>query len=488
MTELKTRPSSTHLRTPKAKRKLGLFVPTVRLPHEYLIQSHHSDLNLLPDRLAPDLPLDSPNATQPHKTESGIPEKGVPHSANPSVVEELRIPETGVPETGIPESGTPPLSIAPRTPRIRRAILAQDGHSLGEQALYEALWQAARPHSAQARIITIGYRGMTEIARLTANNCKANIQSLTHKLAVEEISSYTHAHARTYLIYSFPAILERRKAAGFTHYIKSRGILFVDPESGNPLTPSRTHRGRRDTPEPGLPPSGIPESGTPFSPPTPQRIKSGIPVSGDSGTPDSGTLNTRNQNLEITTSSSSAAEFPLTRQALTDFPDIHPSDHDILDLVERCIAVCADTQDAEIADFVRLKGSTLKTESIRTSRMALLLKIVPLCLMGDTLKLHRKRKREEFQAQQAQEGKMQEELEAMDRFWEETLRDPQRSAENRKNAMGYFLGVLERADSTPERRKRAEDTIKQFREKPGQREEDASGQQVESQTSEVKNG
>jgi hypothetical protein len=474
MTELKTKPSSTHLRTPKAKRKLGLFVPAVRLPHDYLIQSKQAEPNLVSDSQALNLRVgcsDRPSS-QAHRLQSGIPEKGVPDSENRSAIEESGTPETGVPETGIPESesSAPALQMAPRPRRIRRVILAQDGHSLGEQALYEALWQAARPHNNEARLINIGYRGMTALARLTVNNCKANIQSLANKLAVEEISSYTHAHARTYLIYSFPAILERRKAAGFTHYIKSRGILFVDPESGKPLTPSRT---RRDTPEPRLPSSGIP-----LSAPKPHRIKSGVPDSGDSGTPDSGTLNTRNQNLEITTSSSSAAGFPLTRQALTDFPDIHPSDHDVLELVERCIAVCADTQDAEIADFVRLKGSTLKTEAIRTSRMALLLKIVPLCLIGETLKLHRKRRREEFQAQQAQEGKMQEELEAMDRFWEDTLRDRERPSENRRNAMGYLVGVLERADSTPERRKRAEEAIKHFRAEAEQREEEVPGKQV----------
>jgi hypothetical protein len=455
MTDLKTKPSSTHLRTPKAKRKLGLFVPAVRLPHEYLIQSNHSSPNPF-NGLVPGLP----GPSQAHRTESGISAKGVPDSAKPSVIDESGIPERGAPETGIPESGVPPLSMSPRPLRIRRAILAQDGHSLGEQALYDALWQAARPHSDQTRLISIGYRGMAALARLTVNNCKANIQSLTSKLAVEEVSSYTHAHARTYLIYSFPAILERRKAAGLTHYVKSRGILFVDPESGKSLAPSRT---RRDTPEPGLSLSGIPESGIPLSP----SFKSGTPVSGDSGTPDSGTLNTRNQNLEIATSSSSAAEFPLTQEALTEFPDIHPSDRDVLELVQRCIAICSDTQDAEIADFVRLKGSTLKTQAIKTSRMALLLKIVPQCLMGETLKLHRKKKLDEIQARQAEEASSRVELDAIDRFWEETLRDPKRPQENRRNAMGYFLGVLERADSTPERRRRAGEAIKHFRAEAG---------------------
>jgi hypothetical protein len=123
---------------------------------------------------------------------------------------------------------------------------------------------------------------------------------------------------------------------------------------------------------------------------------------------------------------------------LTEFPDIHPSDHDILDLVERCKAVCPDTEDAEIADFVRLKGSTLKTESIRTSRMALLLKIVPLCLMGETLKLYRKRKLDEIQ--QAQEASSRVELDAMDRFWDETLRDPKKAAREPEKCRGIFSG------------------------------------------------
>src|SRR5438445_2386450 len=245
MAELKTKPSAAHLRTPKAKRKLGLFVPTVHLPHDYLIQSNHLPQSPLSNRQVANLPPGRSDPSQADITESGIPEKGVRDSAAPSVVDEL-----GTPETGVPESGTRAIQTA-RPRQIRRAVLAQDGHSLGEQALYEALWQAARRQSHQARLISIGYRGMAELARLTVNNCKANIKALANKLAVEEISSYTHAHARSYLIYSFSAILERRKAAGLTHYVKTRGVQFVDPESGKALSHPRAHRDTRCTPEPG---------------------------------------------------------------------------------------------------------------------------------------------------------------------------------------------------------------------------------------------
>jgi len=51
----------------------------------------------------------------------------------------------------------------------------------------------------------------------------------------------------------------------------------------------------------------------------------------------------------------------------------------------------------------------------------------------------------------------------MDRFWEETLRNPRRTPDGQRNAVGYFLGVLERTDTAPDRRRRAQDAIKGFR-------------------------
>jgi hypothetical protein len=95
---------------------------------------------------------------------------------------------------------------------------------------------------------------MSELARLTVNNCKANILALIQKLAVEEVASFTHSHGRTYLIYNSATILERRRAQGLTHYIKSRGVAFVDPDTGEPLIP----RAQAKT---GIPLPGLPEAG-----------------------------------------------------------------------------------------------------------------------------------------------------------------------------------------------------------------------------------
>jgi len=186
--------------------------------------------------------LEIPPGKLPHldfTSATGAPEKEAPVSGTPVP----RSPEqavTSVPETGIPFSPAPVITYPPLLPRpatrIRRATAAQDGHSFGEQALYDALWQHGHPYGPDTHIITVGYRRMAELARLTVNNSKANIQALIRKLAVEEVASFTHSQGRTYLIYNGEAILHRRREAGLTHYIKSRGVLFVDPDTGAPLT------------------------------------------------------------------------------------------------------------------------------------------------------------------------------------------------------------------------------------------------------------
>jgi hypothetical protein len=187
------------------------------------------------------------------------PDVGIPFSATPA---------SGIPEPAhfAPSVAYPPVLSRPLT-RIRRATVAQDGHSFGEQALYDALWQHAHPYGPETRIVTLGYRRMADLARLTVNNCKANIQSLIQKLAVEEVASFTHSQGRTYLIYSGSATLQRRRENGLTHYIKSRGVVFVDPDTGEPLTERIRDRS-------GAPFSTVPQQSVPADPP-----RSGIPHS-----------------------------------------------------------------------------------------------------------------------------------------------------------------------------------------------------------------
>ena len=222
------------------------------------------DFTGVPEAGTPVEALAIPPAPQSPRPLATSPETGIPDTASPTTI----APATGAPRPGILPTG-PPLSGIPTPPspfypplgsrptaRIRRAILSADGHSFGEQALYEALWQHGHPQSPDTRLITIGYRRMSDLARLTVNNCKANIQSLIQKLAVEELATFTHSQGRTYIVYSDGAILRRRREQGLTHYIKTRGVTFVDADTGAPLT---------TRPGSGIPVSTRSETGRPGS-------------------------------------------------------------------------------------------------------------------------------------------------------------------------------------------------------------------------------
>ncbi len=116
-------------------------------------------------------------------------------------------------------------------PKIRRAVKAQDGHSTGEQAIYQALWNAASPESADTRLIRVGYGGLQSLSGLDKTNCKDNIQSLIRKLAVEVVSPFSvqRNQGNVYRVFSAGAILKRRREAGMEWVIRNKGVRFVDP-------------------------------------------------------------------------------------------------------------------------------------------------------------------------------------------------------------------------------------------------------------------
>jgi hypothetical protein len=303
---------------------------------------------------------------------------GVPHSGIPTSLDHATITPEPEPLTilPVPYSGTPfhPLDPHPRSNRIRRASRVQDGHSLGEQALYDALWQAAQPYSDNARIITAGYRTMSDLARLTVNNCKANIRALIHKLAVSEAAPFSHSHGTTYIVHNFSAILQRRKAAGLTHCIRSRGVVFIDPESGIPLTPS-SHI-KSGTPGPGIQPiHGVPESD-----------EKGIPRSDKAGVPQPGPPKERNTIIRQQESrQTSSTSLPVPQQLVTALQQL-PSfffDHEAVTLLwNECQMRVPDCTIDEVVHFAGQKAAVCRNGKIQNP-VGFLLTAVPKCFEGE---------------------------------------------------------------------------------------------------------
>lgn len=119
-------------------------------------------------------------------------------------------------------------------PRLCR--LAQDGHSLGESALYQMLWSRGEPETDETRIISAGWRTMRRFCGMTDKNCKRNASSLIEKLAIEVIEAEDiHTRkGRTYRVHSYATILIRRRAAGMEWVARDKSRRFVR-QDGRPL-------------------------------------------------------------------------------------------------------------------------------------------------------------------------------------------------------------------------------------------------------------
>ena len=119
-----------------------------------------------------------------------------------------------------------------RQSRIRRAAQVEDGHSLAEQAVYDALWGAALPLSQEAdadRAIRIGYHRLGQMTRLSWVSVKANLRTLEKKLAIAVTGSENSAtrEGKCYLVYSRSSILDRRRHAGLEWVRRTRGVELL---------------------------------------------------------------------------------------------------------------------------------------------------------------------------------------------------------------------------------------------------------------------
>ncbi len=125
-----------------------------------------------------------------------------------------------------------------RKGKVRQAKAVEDGHSLAEQAVYEALWAAGLPigdSATEDRAIRMGYHRLAQLTRLSWVSVKSNLRTLEKKLAIEVTGSENSAtrEGKSYRVYSRTSILERRRQAGLIWVRRSRGVELLsrpDPE------------------------------------------------------------------------------------------------------------------------------------------------------------------------------------------------------------------------------------------------------------------
>jgi hypothetical protein len=309
--------------------------------------------------------------------------------------------------------------------RIYPARTAQDGHSLGEQAVYYALWSAADPETAESRLVSIGYERLADAARLHWTNVKKNLRNLETKLAIEAIAPENSGQriGKTYRVYSYRAILERRRNAGLIWYRRTKGVQLLTSEQADAHTLSVSHT--------------ISESITAGSPlglgdtHTVSVSESHRLSLGDSHSP----LETIRKQQE-TPSSELSVQLLEAIQEAAGIAD----DDGIYTLVRLCRQRAPDATDSEISHFVRLKAR----QALRTGNVAnltgFLHAAVPRCFEGEAFRQFRRGEEQRRELERRQKAVFEAENARFRAEQQAVLDDPASTSEQRRLAR-ILLGL-----------------------------------------------
>ena len=305
---------------------------------------------------------------------------------------------TGAPVLGAPAFDSISDYIYTRPVKIREARTVQDGHTQGEQLVYETLWRLGKPHAGDSRLVVIGLRTLAPLVPISYNNCQANVRSLIQKLAVEEVAAGHRNYGRGYMVYSYRDILQRRKASGLTHVIRStRGARLISPGAPDLGAPAF----RSGVPKPGAPPlnSGAPNSVNPGAPDLPSRNKEA----------------TQTGRLP-----SSEKPWPLATSALIETMG-HADDDAVRRMADDSLRNAPDATDDELAQFIREEAPRVIRNRKLDNPMGMLIRQVPRRFVGEAFQMFRDAQRRAKDAQIAQS-----------RAWaRQILEDPEATGEDR---------------------------------------------------------
>jgi len=265
--------------------------------------------------------------------------------------------------------------------KIRKCVLAQDAHSQGEDALFSAMWNAARPDAADpsgSRTLRIGYAELSQKSRMHRSNIRINIAGLRAKLAIEVLDEHDSRDVmpRLYRLYSYKEILERRKAAGLEYVIRKKSVVFVT-ESGELVT------------LPGLPKTAV------------RKVQRRSDASNQDST-DLPAEEARAEQLDLDVrqiSEALAQYWPVDEAAAQQ-------------LLRHCRSIRRDAEIDEIVFFVNEKLQIALTNKNIKNPTGLILATVPQCFEGTTFQEFRRRRNEGLRAAaEEQERKRQQERE-----------------------------------------------------------------------------
>jgi hypothetical protein len=264
--------------------------------------------------------------------------------------------------------------------------------------LLTAMWKKASAETQETRLLKAG---LAELSRWTGSHktrCRQYLRSLVLKLAIEEAMTFNAAAgkegARVYRIFSFTAILERRRMARLTHVIRTGAVSFVDPQTGRKLVSTS-----RLLPDSNLLPvsSLYPDSFLPS-----ESGRNLPPIPGSNLPP----LINKEAKESLKTSSS------LVLQALQETLG-HTDDDAVTRIITGCHRVCPNASEEEIVYFIRQHGPRLAKMQQISNPMGALITQIPKCFEGASFQRYRELEQQRREAAAEEERRFKAQQQAV---------------------------------------------------------------------------
>jgi hypothetical protein len=306
--------------------------------------------------------------------------------------------------------------------KIRRCVLAQDGHSLGEEAIYQALWRTGRPESGDpngSRTNRVGAAELGYKVNMAKKNVRQNISRLFEKLALEIVEDFEtmNSQARLYRVFSYKQILERRRASGLEYVLRNKGVVFCSADGRELVSsPAYVSTPGDETPIRPAPPKRSRKRPGAIEPPKYEQTES--PADPEE---------------------SESADLKLVSKALNQFFSV---DQDAaVQLIRKCRRVREDARADEIAFFVAEKLDLARSSRNITNPVGLILATVPQSFVGSTFVEFRNRMErsralaaEEAARKDREQAEMKAYIQRQREIWEATVSDPTKSEKERDAA------------------------------------------------------
>jgi hypothetical protein len=305
--------------------------------------------------------------------------------------------------------------------RLFRPVRPSDGHTDGEDRLYQFMWERGQKHQPGVRLFGGSMRVLAQALGRDARNTRPLVESLIRKLSLQIARETDFRGSRWYYVFDYAEISRRRRQAGLEWALKNKGIQLLTAAEASALVAADAV----STPVETTPPVLTPVNTLDLEP-TPVKTSVSTAVARPVSTPvKTSLIKKRNskENLigETTTTTRLLAEALRPVFGLVD-----------AEALERIAAgarqAAPDARDEEIVviaaeqarRIVRLKGID--------NPLGLLIRQLPKCFTSESFRLFRQAEQQRREAERAQ--------------WQGVLDDPDMPDEQKQIARDFLKEIV----------------------------------------------